>query len=266
MNLGGRFSAGRFAGGRFSGNWSPQSLFFGGEVGLLLPNFDPANGTLFQDSAGTTPVTGVGQPVGRVLDMSGNGNHLVQSVNDDYRPTLQADGDGNWYLDFDGVDDYLSTALDMSGTDEVNAVMGLEKASANTEIIFEITASSSSNPGSFSFYQGGNIYYFRSYGSAAVDVTNSGYDAADKHVMTGVGKISSDTLLLREDGVQVGSSATDQGTGNYSDDTLYLGSRAGASLFFSGKLFGLCVLGRLADDVELSNLEKHFARTSGVSL
>lgn len=45
--------------------------------------------TMFQDTAGTTPVTAVEQPVGRWLDKSGNGNHATQSITAS-RPTLSA--------------------------------------------------------------------------------------------------------------------------------------------------------------------------------
>jgi hypothetical protein len=51
-----------------SGGFSPASLFAGGAEGAW---FDPSDlTTLFQDSAGTTPVTAAGQPVGRMLDKS----------------------------------------------------------------------------------------------------------------------------------------------------------------------------------------------------
>ncbi|KUP93875.1 hypothetical protein [Tritonibacter horizontis] len=40
--------------------------------------FDPSDlSTLYQDAAGVVPVTADGDPVRRVLDKSGNGNHLV---------------------------------------------------------------------------------------------------------------------------------------------------------------------------------------------
>ena len=46
--------------------FNPRSLFASGEQGIWL---DPSDfSTLFQDSAGTTPVTAVGQPVGLALD------------------------------------------------------------------------------------------------------------------------------------------------------------------------------------------------------
>jgi hypothetical protein len=52
----------------FSRPFSPASLFANGEQGWW---FDPSNfETLFQDSAGTTPVTAMEQPVGLQLDLS----------------------------------------------------------------------------------------------------------------------------------------------------------------------------------------------------
>jgi hypothetical protein len=61
-----------------AGGFSPASLFAAGEVGAW---YDPSDlTTLFQDDAGTTPVTEAGQRVGRMLDKSGRGNHATQSV------------------------------------------------------------------------------------------------------------------------------------------------------------------------------------------
>ena len=89
---------------RFYGEsiWTPRALFLQGEQGALyLP--EPEN--LFQDAAGTTPVTADGDPVGLMLDKSGNGNHVSQSVAAS-RPIYRTDGTLHW-LEFDGVDDYL---------------------------------------------------------------------------------------------------------------------------------------------------------------
>ena len=62
----------------------PKGLFLGNEVGVW---YDPSDlTTLFQDSAGTTPVTAAGQPVGRMLDKSGRGNHATQATSAQ-RPT-----------------------------------------------------------------------------------------------------------------------------------------------------------------------------------
>lgn len=72
---------------------------------------DPADlSNMFQDSAGTTPVTATGQPVGLIRDKSGNNRNASQSTAG-FRPILQNDGSRN-YLSFDGTDDYL----DLSST------------------------------------------------------------------------------------------------------------------------------------------------------
>jgi len=51
-------------------------LFSAGQQGFWLPFTDFAS--LTQDSAGTLPYTALEQPVGRVLDRSGRGNHATQ--------------------------------------------------------------------------------------------------------------------------------------------------------------------------------------------
>lgn len=67
--------------------FSPASLFAAGEPGVW---YDPSDmSTLFQDAAGTTPVTAVEQPVGRMLDKSGRGNHASQATTT-ARPILRA--------------------------------------------------------------------------------------------------------------------------------------------------------------------------------
>jgi len=67
--------------------WSPASAWFAAsEQGIWL---DPSDlSTMFQDSAGTLPVTAVEQPVGRILDKSGRGNHATQATST-ARPTLR---------------------------------------------------------------------------------------------------------------------------------------------------------------------------------
>ena len=59
-------------------NWTPSSIFYGGEPGVW---FDPSDlTTLFQDNLGATPVTAPAQTVGMMLDKSGRGNHATQAT------------------------------------------------------------------------------------------------------------------------------------------------------------------------------------------
>lgn len=85
--------------------YHPDDLFAGSAGGAFYDISDHAS--LFQDEAGTIPVTGAGQPVGRVSDLSGNGCHATQTASA-ARPIYQVDSSGHAYLMFDGMDDFLT--------------------------------------------------------------------------------------------------------------------------------------------------------------
>ena len=57
-----------------------SSLFGAGEPGAIYIPIPVVLGaqSLFQDAAGTVPVTADGDPVGKMIDQSGNGNHALQ--------------------------------------------------------------------------------------------------------------------------------------------------------------------------------------------
>lgn len=94
-----------------SAAFSPASLFTG-QAGAW---YDPSDiSTLFQDSAGTTPVTASGDPVGKMLDKSGNGFHLTQATAGN-RPTYTVSGALKFLL-FDGTDDRLDSAAGFTAT------------------------------------------------------------------------------------------------------------------------------------------------------
>lgn len=93
--------------------WTPAELFASGEVGVW---YDPSDlTTMFQDSAGTTPVTATGQPVGLILDKSKGlvlGSELITNG------TFDADTTG-WIV--------TSTAL-------IDAVAGVARVTVGTPI------------------------------------------------------------------------------------------------------------------------------------
>ena len=70
---------------------------------------DPSNlATMFQERTGASATTasGVGDPVGSMQNLGTLGDWFTADT-DAGRPALQQDGNGNYYLDFDGVDDSL---------------------------------------------------------------------------------------------------------------------------------------------------------------
>ncbi len=92
-----------------------QSLFAQGQQGFWLPFTDFAS--LSQDSAGTLPYTALEQPVGRVLDRSGRGNHASQ-------PTSTARGvvsaRVNQYLETENIAGAKWTKLNTTASTETS--------------------------------------------------------------------------------------------------------------------------------------------------
>ena len=228
------------------GPFFPRSLFSAGEQGIWL---DPSDfSTLFQDAAGTTPVTAVGQPVGKILDKSGRGNHASQTTSAS-RPTLQQDSNGLYYLSFDGTDDGMATpSIDFTGTDKMTVWAGVRKLSdAAAAIIAELSANESANVGSFVLYGPSsalNNYRLGSRGSASISLANAGgYSSPVSSVIVGVGDIAGDVSRIRVNGAVIQTTTSDQGTGNYGNYPLYIGRRAGTSLPFNGRIYQLIVRG-----------------------
>jgi hypothetical protein len=87
------------------------STFGGFSPASLAPNawYDPSDlSSMFQDTAGTTPITADGQAVARINDKSGNGYHLTQATAGS-RALYKTSGGLSWLL-FDGVDDGYTQA------------------------------------------------------------------------------------------------------------------------------------------------------------
>lgn len=225
--------------------FTPASLFAAGEQGVW---YDPSDfSTMFQDSAGTTPVTAVEQPVGRILDKSGRGNHATQSTSTS-RPVLKQDGNGKYYLLFDGTDDFLVTGtINPGSVNKAQVFAGVRKLSdAALGIVVETSTSSTSNAGTIYLLAPGTVpdyYAFRSGGTTRINAsaTSAELAAPITNVLTGLGDISGDLATIRANGTQAGQNTADQGTGNFLSYPLYIGSRAGSSLRFNGNLYSLIV-------------------------
>src|SRR3989304_1071500 len=153
----------------WSGAQFVAALFRDGEQGVW---YDPSDlSTLFQDAAGTIPVTAAGQPVGRMMDKSGNGNHATQSTAAS-RPILRLNATtGAYYLETDGVDDGMQTnSIDFTGTDKVSLFAGVRKLSdAAIGTVVELSTDAGSMAGSFALQAPpatlGGTYGFYSRGS-----------------------------------------------------------------------------------------------------
>lgn len=107
--------------------FTPKSLFTDGTKGVWFDPSDPS--TVFQDAAATIPA-GDGDPVGCILDKSGNDYHATQGTAA-ARPVLRKTGDV-WALEFDGVDDFLTVAsMSFTGTEDIFFAAGARRYSSS---------------------------------------------------------------------------------------------------------------------------------------
>lgn len=249
--------------------WTPADLFATAVAGVW---FDPSDtGSMFQDTAGTVPVTAAGQPVALMLDKSGNGNHLRQTTLE-RRPVYQTDGTLHW-LAFDGVDDFMTVAsLDLTGTDKVTIVAGLGMLTDRTALYLELSTNSNTNIGSFwSGRAASNSFNSYARGNASVSSSQVANSAAvfpppSRNVVTNVHDIVGDLSLVRVDGAQSGATATgNKGLGNFGAWPFFVGMRAGATLPFEGNIHGLILTGSLLAAADLSDAETFLATRTGTA-
>lgn len=256
-----------------------EALFANSEVGAW---YDPSDlSTMFQDSAGTTPVTADGQTVGKILDKSGRGNHATQAT-EASRPMLQQDGNGKYYLAFDGVDDGMATAaINFTGTSQVTVVAGLHKNDDTDGTYFAF--------GDVYSTAGGFLLGKYSFGGAGIQVgvrgtTGEAYEYVDETVgplnrtmtlLLDLAQPTPNEMELRINGQQaVGEKVDDAGAGPFGNLPLQIGHSAddpryppsGPRYYLNGRIYSLIVLGRLATTQEITDTETWVAGKTGVTL
>jgi hypothetical protein len=245
--------------------WSPADLT------SLVAWYDPSDlTTLFQDSAGTTPVTAAGQPVGLILDKSGNGRHASQATST-ARPLLEDDG-GKMCLKFDGVDDFLSTsAIDLTGTNKVTQFLGLQNAAITGAMVYSDFGLGAT--GSFVSLSG-----IGAYGDIGIFKQGTGTNGSQQTAVkpagtTGVLSFSLDLAgatpdlqnpLFNWDGAPAGiGTNTDIGAGTFGNRALYIGAFAGAFYFLNGNIYSLIIGGALYDAATVLAAETWVADKTG---
>ncbi|MEP6587516.1 MAG: hypothetical protein ABJA84_02005 [Polaromonas sp.] len=199
-----------------------------------------------------------------------DGNHATQATAAN-RPVLQQDGNGKYYLAFNGTNQRMSTAaINFSATGKMTVWAGVRKLSdATTGIIAELTTSSANN-GSFHVAGPGSNglanYSIASRGTVGLAAAAATFTSPVTSVLSGTADISVPSLLIRVDGVQKTLSNVTQGSGTYANAALYIGARAGTSLFFNGNLHSLIIRGAASSAGQISSAEAFVASKTGVTL
>ena len=167
------------------------------------------------------------------------------------------------YLRFNGTNQWLQTnSIDFSYSDKMFVCAGVRKLSSSDELIAELGTSYTSQGGSYLASNVGGNTVFTGRGN------RSGTNGDDAIVSTpspitcvfsGALAINAGTpATIRANGVNgTPSTNTTFGGGNYGNYPLYIGARAGSSLWFNGRLYGMVVAGKQASAAEIQDTEKY---------
>jgi hypothetical protein len=231
--------------------WSPAELFAASEQGIWL---DPSDlSTVFTDTAGTTPAV-VGDPVARINDKSGRGNHATQSISA-ARPILRESG-GRYYLEFDGVDDFLLPPSGMTSTWTVaHAMSGQRQTTGGTGAVISRWGTvnlQDHEPFSNELYSSFGKTTRNKFGSLLVDVS---------YVIEYQANASD--LIARVNGIQSGS--TFASTTGWRTQP-YIGGGALSQNYFKGNMYSVLVINRVLSAPESVLLREHTAIKTGVTL
>lgn len=248
-----------------------------GEVVYPLPSghiisglklvLDPSDDlTVFQDVEGTV-LAGEGDPVGLILDKSGNGNHATQSTATS-RPIREKDGAGRWYLYFDGTDDALFVP-------EVLGTLLDERGAWCASVAVERSAGGRAYPSLFGKWQTAsprrsvdlqirapsNLISVERVDDefSQIIVSGGSFDVGERIVASG-GYTGSDVYAQKNLDSPV-SAAHEKSVGSGTHIAVQV-PRSG----FSGKIFGVVVCEGNPEQDEKNQIVRHLAARAGVSL
>ena len=248
-------------------SFSPIDLFQNNEQGAW---YDPSDlTTMFQDSAGTTPITADGQPVGLILDKSGNNNHASQATAA-ARPLYKTSGGLHW-LQFDGVDDGLATAsIDFTVTPDISVFIGIRKLSdAIVGTVFGV-GDVNVNNGCLYIRAPGDIgtptYRIGMKGPAWAEANGGIATAPVTNVITDIAQCATPRQELRINAVSSVVNTDNPAMPTFGNLPIYIAETGSGTQYSNSHIYSLIVLGRQATTQEITDTETWVADKTGVTL
>ena len=254
------------------GGWTPADIFTGAVRGAW---WDPSDlSTLWQDLSRTVPVTTTGQSVARMDDKSGNGHHLVQGSAGRY-PLLQHDGT-NYYLDFDGTDDFMS--YNTGGhlrieDDDINVVFGMKTDTTTGDTVPFARSLQNSEAGRYWVSINSDTFAanYQYNGSTVASATKS-FTSTANHVMTmTVDRSVNNSITLREDAAATTGTYAAETTNHTPNRRFLLGAfndptDTGQVAYFNGRIYGMILWFAPVDSGDIDDAEAWMADKTGVTL
>lgn len=249
--------------------WKLNSLFRGNTKGFVFLPGTPY-GQAFQErtrEAATTPAA-IGDPIGTYLDLI-TGVYAV-APSDAKRPTL-----GSSYATFSGGQVLVTDTIDFSYTDKMTAWTAFQHNTTSTAILAELSTNVS-NTGSFYACAvndpttGKLGFTARNNAVDGVSTTAASYGSGVKNrtaLSIDLSKEpSTQKLVPRVSNVLVpvtNVANSSDVAGNFRSDAVYIGSRAGTSLFLNGPLYGVILAGSTEDERSFAQIDAIMASRMG---
>lgn len=244
-----------------------SGLFSSGQDGAW---YDPSDlSTMFLETTGaaaTTPAA-VGDPVGTILDKSGNGHHAT-AVNDAARPVLRQDAGGRYYLESDGVnDELLSEMIPGLGLQIDMAVIAAGAAPGSTGMgmgLFGIHRPDATSVQNLAVRSAGNTWRAQDLSGAV----NSGVAAGGgtRRVLAAVAASTPGSLVLRLDGEVSATRASAGSTDAVSPDNYVVGITRLIPATARMNFYGGIAAFRPLTQSEVDLAEAYLADKAGVTL
>jgi len=223
--------------------------------------------TLFVERTGaaaTTPA-GVGDFVGTIRDVSGNGWYAT-AVGDSKRGVLSLDGNGNYYIAMDGIDDgyrIVGLVVDTTQYD----ILAFNQSNAAKPFWIEHGGNVLAIPGHF-FYGSSNATWVCNRSPAVQRVQGvanwgNGLHVSERKYIAAAGGEYSRDGVVQANGTVTGAAVAS------SDVTqqLNLFSRAQTSNFSEGAWYGSLLCDKsIPSTAQITAIRELFAQQSGVSL
>jgi lysophospholipase L1-like esterase len=245
------------------GGFSLASIFAGGKQGIVGNLSDLS--ALFQDTAGTTPVTTSGQTVRRINDTSGNGNHLTNATG--WVLTIAASGN---YLTTDGVSRFEGAGAIAWNSDKASIIFGAKKNSGTGGTLFQF-GNVVSQTGAFELlYQTNDLLAYRrgssTFGARQTqDVSDLPLVASTVFDLSGAAH-AAECPYLRHSGAApslTNAGTSDSGSGNFGTYTMRV---SGGQSHLTGRVYSFVVVAAALTLGELEATERWVAQRAGVTL
>jgi hypothetical protein len=234
----------------------------GGSLYYVKPDFS----NITQDSAGATPVTAVGQPIGRIAPVVGSAGNIAQATGA-ARPLLGlVTATGRHAMVFDGSDDYLQFASMYwaSGDDTTVIASGIPAETATNRVFLHCGAGTANARYPYLGLTAGDVGTASWRGD---DTTMRQIDGAlnlsDRPIVLSGTKIGADKKLFTN-GVQEGSTNTDAVDAIASLTRIRVGSASTTTGYFSGPITMLFV-GKTVTDGQRRDIERFGAYLAGAA-